>query len=112
MRACDAAATACLQGDTCQHAACILASSPRGFCLQAYLDIVDSLYQGKQQFQSLAGHTEYDCVHLQDGQVTVSMAEANLSFSWEYAGNAAKLVVTSLTDRYLFFDMPGLHGLK
>lgn len=38
-------------------------------------------------------------MQLQEGQVTVSMAEANLNFSWEYAGNAPKLVITSLTDR-------------
>lgn len=35
----------------------------------------------------------------QEGSVGVSMAEATFDYSWEYQGNAPKLVYTPLTDK-------------
>jgi len=39
------------------------------------------------------------CARLQDGQVSVRMAEGCFTYTWEYQGNAPKLVYTPLTDK-------------
>jgi hypothetical protein len=49
-------------------------------------------------------------VSAQDGRVSVSMAEAEFEYSWEYQGNAPKLVYTPLTDKcYLTLTQVNWH---
>ncbi|GFR50179.1 hypothetical protein Agub_g12346, partial [Astrephomene gubernaculifera] len=65
-----------------------------------YCDVAEYLAKEK-----VAGVTEWGWTrqlryyHRAEGSVKVSMAEATFDYTWEYQGNAAKLVYTPLTDK-------------
>ncbi|KXZ45909.1 DHC7 protein [Gonium pectorale] len=65
-----------------------------------YCDVAEYLDKDK-----VVGTTEWGWTrqlryyHRAEGSVKVSMAEATFDYTWEYQGNAAKLVYTPLTDK-------------
>ncbi|KAG2426397.1 hypothetical protein HYH02_014824 [Chlamydomonas schloesseri] len=65
-----------------------------------YCDVAEYLAKDK-----VAGTTEWGWTrqlryyHRAEGSVKVAMAEATFDYTWEYQGNAAKLVYTPLTDK-------------
>ena len=74
-----------------------------------YCDVAEYLAKDK-----IGGTTEWGWTrqlryyHRAEGSVKVAMAEATFDYTWEYQGNAAKLVYTPLTDKcYLTLTQVG-----
>ncbi|MEW5298927.1 MAG: hypothetical protein WDW36_001997 [Sanguina aurantia] len=65
-----------------------------------YLDVVEHLIAQKTtKVTEWAWTRQLRYYHRGEGSVGVSMAEAQFDYSWEYQGNAPKLVYTPLTDK-------------